>query len=40
MAARLLDGGAVAHAIRDEIRPGVEAFAARAGRPPGLGWCW
>src|ERR1700674_5440905 len=37
MAARLLDGAAVAQAIRDEIRPGVEAFAARAGRPPGLG---
>jgi methylenetetrahydrofolate dehydrogenase (NADP+)/methenyltetrahydrofolate cyclohydrolase len=37
MAARLLDGAAIAHAIRDEIRPGVEAFAARAGRPPGLG---
>ena len=37
MAARLLDGAAVAQAIRDEIRPGVEAFTARAGRPPGLG---
>ena len=37
MAARLLDGAAVAQAIRDEIRPSVEAFAARAGRPPGLG---
>jgi methylenetetrahydrofolate dehydrogenase (NADP+) / methenyltetrahydrofolate cyclohydrolase len=37
MAARLLDGAAVARAIRDEIRPRVEAFAARAGRPPGLG---
>src|ERR1700682_2575 len=37
MAARLLDGAAVAQVIRDEIRPGVEAFAARAGRPPGLG---
>ena len=37
MAARLLDGAAVAQAIRDEIRPRVEAFAARAGRPPGLG---
>jgi methylenetetrahydrofolate dehydrogenase (NADP+) / methenyltetrahydrofolate cyclohydrolase len=37
MAARLLDGTAVAHVIREEIRPGVEAFALRAGRPPGLG---
>ena len=37
MAARMLHGAAVAQAIRDEIRPGVEAFAARAGRPPGLG---
>jgi methylenetetrahydrofolate dehydrogenase (NADP+)/methenyltetrahydrofolate cyclohydrolase len=37
MAARLLDGAAVAQVIRDEIRPGVEAFAVRVGRPPGLG---
>ena len=37
MAARMLDGAAVARVIRDEIRPGAEAFAARAGRPPGLG---
>jgi methylenetetrahydrofolate dehydrogenase (NADP+)/methenyltetrahydrofolate cyclohydrolase len=37
MAARLLDGAAVAQAIRAETRPCVEAFAARAGRPPGLG---
>src|SRR5260370_39643959 len=37
MAARLLDGAAVARRIRHEIRPGVKAFAARAGRPPGLG---
>jgi methylenetetrahydrofolate dehydrogenase (NADP+)/methenyltetrahydrofolate cyclohydrolase len=37
MAARMLHGAAVAQAIREEIRPGVEAFAARAGRPPGLG---
>src|SRR5438046_4376542 len=37
MAARRLDGAAVAQAIRDEIRPGVVAFAERAGRPPGLG---
>jgi methylenetetrahydrofolate dehydrogenase (NADP+)/methenyltetrahydrofolate cyclohydrolase len=37
MPARLLDGVAVANAIREEIRPAVEAFTARAGRPPGLG---
>jgi methylenetetrahydrofolate dehydrogenase (NADP+) / methenyltetrahydrofolate cyclohydrolase len=35
--ARLLDGTAVADAIRAEVRPRVEAFTARAGRPPGLG---
>ena len=37
MPARLLDGTAVASQIRAEVRPGVERFAARAGRPPGLG---
>ena len=37
MAARLLDGVAVAQAIRDELRPAVGAFTARAGRAPGLG---
>jgi methylenetetrahydrofolate dehydrogenase (NADP+)/methenyltetrahydrofolate cyclohydrolase len=37
MAARILDGVAVAQAIRTELRPSVEAFTARAGRPPGLG---
>jgi methylenetetrahydrofolate dehydrogenase (NADP+)/methenyltetrahydrofolate cyclohydrolase len=37
MAARRLDGTAVAREIRDELRPAVEAFTARAGRPPGLG---
>jgi methylenetetrahydrofolate dehydrogenase (NADP+)/methenyltetrahydrofolate cyclohydrolase len=36
-AARRLDGNAVAAAIRGEVRPSVEAFSARAGRPPGLG---
>jgi methylenetetrahydrofolate dehydrogenase (NADP+) / methenyltetrahydrofolate cyclohydrolase len=35
--ARVLDGTAVANQIRAELRPAVEAFAARAGRPPGLG---
>jgi methylenetetrahydrofolate dehydrogenase (NADP+)/methenyltetrahydrofolate cyclohydrolase len=37
MTARLLDGTAVARQIRAELRPAVEAFTARAGRPPGLG---
>jgi methylenetetrahydrofolate dehydrogenase (NADP+)/methenyltetrahydrofolate cyclohydrolase len=37
MSARLLDGQAVAAQIRDSVRPHVEAFAALAGRPPGLG---
>ena len=37
MPARLLDGAAIADAIRAEVRPMVEAFTARAGRPPGLG---
>jgi len=37
MAARLLDGTAVAAQIRSEVRPAVDAFTARAGRPPGLG---
>jgi len=37
MAARLLDGAAVAAEIRAEVAPGVAAFTARTGRPPGLG---
>jgi methylenetetrahydrofolate dehydrogenase (NADP+) / methenyltetrahydrofolate cyclohydrolase len=37
MAARTLDGTAVAQAIRSELAPGVAAFTATAGRPPGLG---
>ena len=37
MAARVLDGAAVAAAIRAEVGPAVAAFTARAGRPPGLG---
>jgi methylenetetrahydrofolate dehydrogenase (NADP+)/methenyltetrahydrofolate cyclohydrolase len=37
MAARMLDGSAVANAIRAEVAPGIAAFTARAGRPPGLG---
>jgi methylenetetrahydrofolate dehydrogenase (NADP+)/methenyltetrahydrofolate cyclohydrolase len=37
MPARVLDGAAVAQAIRAETRPHVVAFSSRAGRPPGLG---
>jgi methylenetetrahydrofolate dehydrogenase (NADP+) / methenyltetrahydrofolate cyclohydrolase len=37
MAARVLDGAAMANEIRAEIAPAVAAFRARAGRPPGLG---
>src|SRR5262245_10244735 len=37
MAARVLDGTAVASAIRAEVAPRVAAFTDRAGRPPGLG---
>jgi methylenetetrahydrofolate dehydrogenase (NADP+) / methenyltetrahydrofolate cyclohydrolase len=37
MAARVLDGVAVANAIRTEVGPAVTAFTARVGRPPGLG---
>jgi methylenetetrahydrofolate dehydrogenase (NADP+)/methenyltetrahydrofolate cyclohydrolase len=37
MAARVLDGVAIANIIRAEVAPAVEAFARRAGRPPGLG---
>jgi methylenetetrahydrofolate dehydrogenase (NADP+)/methenyltetrahydrofolate cyclohydrolase len=36
VAARLLDGVAVAEAIRADARPRIQAFQARAGRPPGL----
>jgi methylenetetrahydrofolate dehydrogenase (NADP+) / methenyltetrahydrofolate cyclohydrolase len=37
MPARILDGVAIADQIRGEVRPAVEAFAERMGRPPGLG---
>ena len=37
MAARVLDGVAVANQIRAEVAPEVAAFRARVGRPPGLG---
>jgi methylenetetrahydrofolate dehydrogenase (NADP+)/methenyltetrahydrofolate cyclohydrolase len=37
MAARLLDGTAIGAAIRQDVRPAVETFTERAGRPPGLG---
>src|SRR5947207_15756213 len=36
MAARRLDGVAVAQAIRAEVRPEVDAFVEQTGRPPGL----
>ncbi len=37
MSARLIDGNAIAAAIRAELRPDVERFARERGRPPGLG---
>jgi methylenetetrahydrofolate dehydrogenase (NADP+)/methenyltetrahydrofolate cyclohydrolase len=37
MAARLLDGNAVAARIREELGPRIASFAAQRGRPPGLG---
>jgi len=37
VAARVLDGAAVASQIRAEVAPAVAAFTAKAGRPPGLG---
>jgi methylenetetrahydrofolate dehydrogenase (NADP+)/methenyltetrahydrofolate cyclohydrolase len=37
MAARMLDGAALANQIRAEARPVIDAFTARVGRPPGLG---
>jgi methylenetetrahydrofolate dehydrogenase (NADP+)/methenyltetrahydrofolate cyclohydrolase len=37
MAARLLDGVAVATAIRAEVAPAVAGFTSKRGRPPGLG---
>jgi methylenetetrahydrofolate dehydrogenase (NADP+)/methenyltetrahydrofolate cyclohydrolase len=36
MTARRLDGIAVAHDLRAEVRPDVTAFVERTGRPPGL----
>ena len=36
MPARLLDGAAVALAIRADVRPDVELFTREAGRPPGI----
>jgi methylenetetrahydrofolate dehydrogenase (NADP+)/methenyltetrahydrofolate cyclohydrolase len=36
MSARILDGRAVAAAIRESVLPDVHALTARAGRPPGL----
>ena len=37
MTARLLDGAAIAASIRESVAPDVDAFTARAGRPPALG---
>jgi methylenetetrahydrofolate dehydrogenase (NADP+)/methenyltetrahydrofolate cyclohydrolase len=37
MTARLLDGAAVAAAIRAELQPRIAAFTSRTGSPPGLG---
>jgi methylenetetrahydrofolate dehydrogenase (NADP+)/methenyltetrahydrofolate cyclohydrolase len=37
VSARLLNGTEVAARIREELKPRVEAFTSRAGRPPGLG---
>jgi len=37
VSARLLDGTAIGAAIRSAAMPAVQAFTARAGRPPGLG---
>jgi methylenetetrahydrofolate dehydrogenase (NADP+)/methenyltetrahydrofolate cyclohydrolase len=36
VSARVLDGAGVAAAIREELRPSVEAFTLKAGRPPGI----
>ncbi len=36
MPARILDGAALARAMREDLQPQVQAFTARAGRPPGL----
>jgi methylenetetrahydrofolate dehydrogenase (NADP+) / methenyltetrahydrofolate cyclohydrolase len=37
VSARILDGQAVAAAIRESVEPGLHAFKGRAGRPPCLG---
>ena len=36
MSARLLDGSGIGRTLREEIRPSVDAFVSRTGRPPGL----
>ena len=36
MTAKLLDGTAIARQIREDMRPAVDAFTAKAGRPPGI----
>ena len=40
MTARVLDGAAIAAGIRAEVTPGIAAFTATAGRPPGLPSTW
>ena len=37
MSARILDGQAIAAAIRESVLPDLQTFTSRAGRPPGLG---
>jgi methylenetetrahydrofolate dehydrogenase (NADP+)/methenyltetrahydrofolate cyclohydrolase len=37
MAARLIDGSAIAASIRESLQPDIVAFTRMAGRPPGLG---
>jgi methylenetetrahydrofolate dehydrogenase (NADP+) / methenyltetrahydrofolate cyclohydrolase len=37
VAARIIDGKAIAEGIRHELQPAIDAFASAAGRPPGLG---
>jgi len=37
MSARIIDGAAIAAAIRAELEPSVAGFTRQAGRPPGLG---
>jgi methylenetetrahydrofolate dehydrogenase (NADP+) / methenyltetrahydrofolate cyclohydrolase len=36
VSARLLDGSGIGRTLREEIKPSVDAFVSRTGRPPGL----